>query len=93
VRRRRSLERFARIRRELDAAMERRTALWKQGATAGNGTGPRLPQLEERIQELWLQLREARAEALAAPREQLVAEARAQDRVYRELDRRLARTF
>ena len=93
VRRRRSLERFARIRRELDAAMECRTKLWELGATAGTGTGRRLAQLDERIQDLWLQLREARAEALAAPREQLVAEARAQERVYRELDRRLARTF
>lgn len=87
------MERFARIRRELDAAMERRTRLWEVGAAAGTGAGLRLAQLDERIQGLWLELREARAEALAAPREQLVAEARAQERVYRELDRRLARTF
>jgi hypothetical protein len=93
LRRRRSLERFARIRGELDVAMERRTRLWELGAAAGTGKGRRLAQLDQRIQSLWLQLREARAEALAAPREQLVAEARAQERVYRELDRRLARTF
>jgi hypothetical protein len=93
LRRRRSLERFARIRRELDAAMERRSRLWEVGAAAGTGAGRRLAQLDEQIQALWLQLREARAEALAAPRDQLVAEARARDRVYRELDRRLARTF
>ena len=93
LRRRRSLERFARIRHELDTAMEHRTRLWEVGTTAGNETAQHLAQLDERIQQLWLQLREARAEALAAPREQLVAEARAQERVYRELDRRLARTF
>jgi hypothetical protein len=90
-RRRRSLERFARVRRELAAAMERRTSLWESADGGANGRAERLALLEERIQELWLELREARAEALSAPRDQVVAEARAEERVYRELLRRLER--
>ena len=89
---RRSLARFARIRDELGAASARRTRLWQAASSEGRPADPRITELDERIERLWRELREARAEALAAPREQVIAEARAEERVYRELRRRLART-
>lgn len=93
LRRRRSLVRFARIRDELEAASARRTRLWQDASSEGRPPDPGIAELDERIERLWRELREARAEALAAPREQVIADARAEERVYRELRRRLARTY
>jgi hypothetical protein len=89
-RRRRSIVRFARIRGELDEAMERRSRLWHE-PVRGQTAPPELGSLERRIERLWRELREARAEALSAPRDELVREARTEERVYRELRRRLER--
>jgi hypothetical protein len=92
TRRKRSLQRFARLRTELEAAMERRTAIWAECSRAGRPAGRDVADLDQRIETMWRELRVARAEAVAAPRERIVAGARAQERVYRELDRRLARS-
>jgi hypothetical protein len=90
-RRKRSLLRFARLRDELESAMERRTALWAECSRAGRPAADDVAALDARIDSMWRELRIARAEAVAAPRERIVADARAQERVYRELERRLAR--
>ena len=78
------------IRRELDSATERRTALWEELSyghdAAKSAEGARL---SKRIEELWVEARTARARARYGPSDEIITRARAEDRLDREAERRL----
>ncbi len=79
------------IRRELDAATQRRTEIWESLAEGGDRERTEeAAVLSRRIEELWAELRVAQAHARFGPAESIIARARAEDRLDREA-RRLKR--
>ena len=79
------------IRRELDAATQRRTEIWESLAEGGDrARTDEAAALSRRIEELWAELRVAQAHARFGPAESIIARARAEDRLDREA-RRLKR--
>lgn len=76
------------IRRELDAAVERRAALWDELADGYDGEkSAEAARLTARIEELWAEQRVARARARYGPSEVIITRARAEDRLDREARR------
>ena len=83
--------------RTLRAAQERiteeRAELWgdlsEQHDAAKSG---RAAELSELIEVLWTELRRAQAHARFGPADQIIARARAEDRLDRESERRYSRT-
>ena len=76
------------IREDLDRATARRTEIWEG---LGEGTDPEkaaeAAALSERIDALWSELRIAEARARFGPAEDIIARARAEDRLDREARR------
>lgn len=76
------------IRRELDAATARRTEVWEslsEGTDAAKAA--EAAALSRRIEALWSELRVAQARARFGPAENIIARARAEDRLDREARR------
>lgn len=75
------------IKQELDAATERRSVLWKELAV--RGAEPELTEevarLNERIEALWQEARLAKTRARFGDPNAIIARARAEDRLDREL--------
>ena len=76
------------IRRELEAAVERRAALWDELADGyDREKSAEAARLTARIEELWAEQRVARARARYGPSEVIITRARAEDRLDREARR------
>lgn len=76
------------IRRELDAAAERRAALWEELSEGHDpAKATEAARLSKRIEELWAEARAARARARYGPSEDIITRARAHDRLDREARR------
>jgi hypothetical protein len=75
------------IKQDLDAATERRSELWKELSLAGADAGrsAELAALNERIEELWQEARLAKTRVRFGDRDEIIARARAEDRLDREL--------
>jgi hypothetical protein len=73
------------IRNDLESATERRTVLWEE---LSEGLDPQksaeAAALSKRIEELWAELRASQARARFGPSEDIIARARAEDRLDRE---------
>jgi hypothetical protein len=83
-----SVRRLAEIRRDLEIATERRTALWEELAEAfDTGKSAEAAALSRRIEELWTEARAARARARYGPSDKIITRARAEDRLDREARR------
>ena len=76
------------IRRELEAASERRAALWEELAESYDaGKSAEATRLSKRIESLWAEARVARARSRYGPSEEIITRARAEDRLDREARR------
>jgi hypothetical protein len=74
------------IKRELEAATERRTALWQELSIAADPEKKaEVARLNERIEALWTEARAARNRQRFGPKERIVARARAEERLERDL--------
>jgi hypothetical protein len=60
------------VRREIDALVQRRAGLWKDGVDRPDGVGTEVQALTGRIDELWLELRTISASLRAGSREQIL---------------------
>lgn len=79
----------AMVRREIDALVERRAGLWKDGVDRADGVQAEVQALTRRIDELWLELRTISASLRAGSREQILQRAKRATRAEQELRRRL----
>ena len=77
------------VRREIDALVERRAGLWKDGVDRADGVQAEVQALTRRIDELWLELRTVSASLRAGSREQILQRAKRATRAEQELRRRL----
>ena len=86
----RQLKRLRAVKLELAQATARRTVLWQEQTEA---TDPKaaveVAWLSERIEALWSEARQLAAEIRSGPRAEIIARARAAERVERDLGRRL----
>lgn len=74
------------IRRELDEAAERRTALWKElAAGADPEKSAEIARLNELIEELWQEHRTARTRERFGDQREIIRRARADERLERDL--------
>lgn len=74
------------IKQDLSEATERRTALWQELSIAGDAEKvAEVARLNERIEALWTEARAARNEARFGPKERIVARARKEERLERDL--------
>ncbi len=73
------------IQRDLEAAAERRAALWKELSLAHDpDQAAEVEELTERIESLWSEARIARSRARFGAPEAIIARARAEERLERE---------
>ncbi len=79
----------ATVRREIDALVERRAALWTDRAGRAGDVQAEVQALTGRIEELWLELRTVSAGLRVGPREQILERAKRSIRAEQELTRRL----
>jgi len=80
------------IRNELDQAVERRGELWEDLAEQHDREkSAEAAILSKQIEELWGELRRAEAHARFGPADEIIARARAEDRLDRESERRYSR--
>lgn len=79
----------ATVRREIDALVERRAALWKDGVSRAGGGPGEVQALTRRIEELWLELRMVHAGLRVGSREQILRSAKRALRAEQELRRRV----
>lgn len=77
------------VRREIDALVEQRAGIWKDGINRTGGVQAEVQALTRRIDELWLELRTISASLRAGSREQILQRARRATRAEQELRRRL----
>jgi hypothetical protein len=79
---------LAEIRRELEDASARRTALWEELAEGFDAAkSAEAAALSAQIEELWTEARTARARARYGPSDEIITRARAEDRLDREARR------
>ena len=79
---------LAEIRRELEDASTRRTALWEELAEGFDAAkAAEAGALSTQIEELWTEARTARARARYGPSDEIITRARAEDRLDREARR------
>ena len=73
------------IRTEIEAATERRTELWHTLSEEGHSAevAAELEELNERIDELWVEHRQTRATLVHGDRDHIIARARAEERLSR----------
>ena len=78
------MQTLSEIRREIDAATERRAEVWR---TLGEGSDPalsaELKELDERLERLWDEHRMLRARVRFGDRDQIIARARHEERLAR----------
>lgn len=80
------------IRAELDRATEERAELWVDLSEHHNAEkSGRAAELSELIEDLWTELRRAEAHESFGPADEIIARARAEDRLDRESERRYSR--
>lgn len=80
------------IRDELDRATEDRAELWNDLSEQYDAAkSARAAELSRLIEELWTELRRAEAHARFGPADEIIARARAEDRLDRESERRYSR--
>ena len=73
------------IQAEIDAAAERRTALWKELSEGRDAEkAAEVERLNERIEALWNEARAARTRARFGSPDAIIARARAEERLERE---------
>jgi len=77
------------IRREIDALVERRAGLWRDGVDRTDGVQAEVRALTRRIDELWFELRTVSAGLREGSREQILRRAKRSIRAEQELRRRL----
>jgi hypothetical protein len=86
----------AEIRNELEALAARRTEIWHGLAMGTREASAEIAELTQRIDELWIELRESKLLGRHGPRQEIIARARHLDRFERDyrraygLDRRPA---
>jgi hypothetical protein len=74
------------IKTELDLAMQRRTELWRElSAGADETKSTEVAKLNELIEALWQEARTARTRAQFGDQHSIIARARAEERLEREL--------
>jgi hypothetical protein len=73
------------IRTEIEAATARRTELWRTLSEEGHNdeVAAELDELNERIEELWVEHRQTRATMVHGDRERIIQRARAEERLSR----------
>jgi hypothetical protein len=82
----------AHIRSELDRVTEERAELWGELSEAHDAAkSARAAELSERIEDLWTELRRAQVAERFGPADEIIAKARAEDRLDRESERRYSR--
>jgi hypothetical protein len=80
------------IRAEIDRAMEERAELWVDLSDQHDSAkSAHAAELSELIEDLWTELRRAEAFARFGPADEIIARARAEDRLDRESERRYSR--
>ncbi len=80
------------IRTELARITEERAELWGDLSEYHDpGKSDRAGELSELIEDLWTELRRAQAYARFGPADEIIAKARAEDRLDRESERRYSR--
>jgi hypothetical protein len=80
------------IRAELDRITEERAELWGDLAEHHDAVkSAKAAELSELIEDLWTELRQAQAHARFGPADEIIAKARAEDRLDRESERRYSR--
>jgi hypothetical protein len=80
------------IRTELDRITEERAELWGDLSEQHDADkSSRAAELSELIEDLWTELRHAQAHARFGPADEIIARARAEDRLDRESERRYSR--
>lgn len=80
------------IRTELDRITEERAELWGDlSEQHDTDKSARAAELSELIEDLWTELRRAQAHARFGPADEIIAKARAEDRLDRESERRYSR--
>lgn len=77
------------VRREIDALVEQRAGIWKDGVNRTGGAQAEIQALTKRIDELWLELRTISASLRAGSRDQILQRAKRATRAEQELRRRL----
>jgi len=76
---------LAEIQRELEEAVDRRAALWKHLSTSHDpDTAAQVERLSELIEALWAEARAARTRARFGPKDEIIARARADERLERQ---------
>jgi ATP-dependent Clp protease ATP-binding subunit ClpA len=76
------------VRRQLAAATDRRSELWRHGDGSDPALAPEVARLSDRIETLWSEARVLTAEIRNGARADIIARARAAERVERDLTRR-----
>jgi hypothetical protein len=80
------------IREELDRITEERAELWGDLSMQHDfEKSARAAELSDLIEDLWTELRRSQAHARFGPADEIIARARAEDRLDRESDRRYSR--
>ena len=80
------------IRNDLDQATERRAEIWEDLSEQHDAVkSVQAAELSELIEELWTELRRAQVHARFGPADEIIARARAEDRLDRESERRYIR--
>jgi ATP-dependent Clp protease ATP-binding subunit ClpA len=78
------------VKHELARVTARRSALWHEQSDAPDSkTTLEVARLSQRIETLWAEERRLAAEIRSGPRKEIIARARAADRVERDLGRRM----
>jgi hypothetical protein len=86
----RQLRQLRAVKHELARLTARRTALWHEQSDAPDPrTALEVAWVSERIETLWAEERRLAAEIRSGPRTEIIARARAADRVERDLGRRM----
>jgi hypothetical protein len=75
------------IRLEIDDLSARRTEAWNRLSAGDRSVRDEIARLTERMDELWVELRETSLARSYGPRDRIIAVARAHDRFDRELRR------
>lgn len=77
---------LSQIKHELDEATERRSALWHELSIAADpDKAAEVARLNERVEALWTEARAARNRERFGPKELIIARARANERLERDL--------
>lgn len=80
------------IRRDLDEATKRRAEIWEDLSDQHDAVkSAQAAELSELIEELWTELRRAQVHARFGPADEIIARAKAEDRLDRESERRYVR--